>query len=86
MLQYLLFRRYDPTAVNVTVSRVRTLSRRVSPQYGTLLRGGVDVGRLHAGSMNSRGPWWNARSSHMNQVVPNAKLLQMGLVNCQEEL
>lgn len=46
---------------------------------------GVDVGRSYAGSMNSRGPWWNAGSSHMNQAVPNAKLHEMGLVNCLEE-
>lgn len=50
-----------------------------------LRRRGVDVSRSHAGSMNSRGPWWNAGSSHMNQAVPNAKLQEMGLVNCQEE-
>lgn len=50
-----------------------------------LRRRGVDAGRSYAGSMNSRGPWWNAGSSHMNQAVPNAKLQEMGLLNCLEE-
>lgn len=46
---------------------------------------GVDEARAHAGSMNNRGPWWNAGSSHMNQAVPNAALSQLGLVSFLDE-
>lgn len=57
-----------------------------STRLKELRRRGVDVGRSHAGSMNSRGPWWNAGASQMNQAVPNAMLLGMGLVSFLEEL
>jgi RNA-directed DNA polymerase len=46
---------------------------------------GVDAARARAGAMNSRGPWWNAGASHMNQAVPNAALQEWGLVSLLEE-
>jgi RNA-directed DNA polymerase len=42
---------------------------------------GVDEPRARAGAMNSRGPWWNAGSSHMNQAISNAVLTEMRLVS-----
>ena len=39
--------------------------------------------RLSAG--NGRGPWWNARASHMNQAVPIRRLRQMGLLSFLDE-
>ena len=46
------------------------------------LRGrGLNAAKAHAGAMNSRGPWWNAGSSHMNLALPNDALTKMGLVS-----
>ncbi len=39
--------------------------------------------RLSAG--NGRGPWWNARASHMNQAVPTRRLRRMGLLSFLDE-
>ena len=47
---------------------------------------GVDAPRARAGAMNSRGPWWNAGASHMNQAVPTSMLRRMGLVSFLDEL
>jgi RNA-directed DNA polymerase len=54
-------------------------------RYKKLRRAGVDEGRSHAGAMNSRGPWWNAGASHMNQAVSNKVLRTMGLMSFLDE-
>lgn len=46
---------------------------------------GVDSARARAGTMNGRGPWWNAGASHRNQAVLNEALRQLGLVSLLEE-
>ena len=46
---------------------------------------GVDAARARAGAMNSRGPWWNAGASHMNQAVTIEMLRNMGLVSLLDE-
>jgi RNA-directed DNA polymerase len=50
-----------------------------------LRKHGVDAARARAGAMNSRGPWWNAGASHMNQAVPTVALQKLGLVSLLEE-
>jgi RNA-directed DNA polymerase len=42
---------------------------------------GLNSAKAHAGAMNSRGPWWNAGSTHMNLALPNDALTKMGLVS-----
>jgi RNA-directed DNA polymerase len=59
--------------------------KRPSTRLQKLHQRGVDAGRAYAGAMNSRGPWSNAGSSHMNQAVPNEALRQQGLVSLLEE-
>jgi len=54
-------------------------------RYKKLRKAGVDEGRAHAGAMNSRGPWWNAGASHMNQAVSTKVLRRMGLVSLLDE-
>ena len=59
--------------------------KRPSTRLKELRQRGVDAARARAGAMNSRGPWWNAGASHMNQAVPNEALRQLGLVSLLEE-
>ena len=40
---------------------------------------GLPAERAHMSAYNGRGPWWNSKSSHMNQAVPNPALTQIGL-------
>ena len=66
--------RHPVASVEAACTRLKKLRQR-----------GVDGARARAGAMNSRGPWWNAGASHMNQAVPNDALLQMGLVSLLDE-
>ena len=50
-----------------------------------LARYGLDPDRAAISAYNGRGPWWNARSSHMHQAVPTSALRRMGLVSLLEE-
>jgi len=54
-------------------------------RFKKLRKAGVDAGRAYAGAMNSRGPWWNAGASHMNQAVSTKVLRTMGLVSFLDE-
>jgi len=54
-------------------------------RYKKLRKAGVDEARAHAGAMNSRGPWWNAGASHMNQAVSTKVLHAMGLMSFLDE-
>jgi RNA-directed DNA polymerase len=56
-----------------------------STRLKKLRQHGVDAARARAGAMNSRGPWWNAGASHMNQAVPTEMLRNMGLVSLLDE-
>lgn len=42
---------------------------------------GLDAARAATSGYCSRGPWWNAGASHMNQAVPIALLTRWGLVS-----
>jgi RNA-directed DNA polymerase len=46
---------------------------------------GLDPDRAAVSAYNGRGPWWNARSSHMHQVVPTSALRKLGLISLLEE-
>lgn len=50
-------------------------------RFRKLRERGVNSAKAHAGAMNSRGPWWNAGSTHMNLALPNDALTKMGLVS-----
>ena len=50
-------------------------------RFKKLRERGVNSAKAHAGAMNSRGPWWNAGSTHMNLALPNDALTKMGLVS-----
>ena len=50
-----------------------------------LVRRGLSPDRAAASACNGRGPWWNARASHMNQAVPTSALRKSGLISLLEE-
>jgi len=50
-----------------------------------LVRRGLSPERAAASAFNGRGPWWNARASHMNQAVPTSVLRKSGLLSLLEE-
>lgn len=50
-----------------------------------LRKRGIDEQRAAASAYNGRGPWWNARSSHMHQAVPSKIFHRMGLVSLSQE-
>lgn len=59
--------------------------KKPSTRLKKLRKHGVDAARARAGAMNSRGPWWNAGASHMNQAVPTVALQELGLVSLLDE-
>jgi RNA-directed DNA polymerase len=65
--------------------KLRCLVWRQWKTPGTRLRKlrerGLNSAKAHAGAMNSRGPWWNAGSTHMNLALPNDAFTKMGLVS-----
>ncbi|WP_280569716.1 group II intron reverse transcriptase/maturase [Chromohalobacter sp. 296-RDG] len=46
-----------------------------------LLALGLDERRAWMSSGNGRGPWWNARASHMNQALPRKWFDRLGLMS-----
>jgi group II intron reverse transcriptase/maturase len=46
---------------------------------------GFDAERARSSSGNGYGPWWNAGASHLNQALPAAYFMQMGLVSLLRE-
>jgi RNA-directed DNA polymerase len=50
-----------------------------------LLALGLDAERAWRGSVNGRGPWWNAGASHMNQALPAAYFTRLGLLSLLRE-
>ena len=46
---------------------------------------GLDPERARLSAGNGRGPWWNARASHMNQAIPTRRLRRMGLLSFLDE-
>jgi RNA-directed DNA polymerase len=50
-----------------------------------LARRGLSPERAACSAYNGRGPWWNARTSHMHQAVPTSELRRLGLISLIEE-
>jgi len=50
-----------------------------------LTRRGLSPERAARSAYNGRGPWWNARTSHMHQAVPTSALRKLGLISLIEE-
>jgi RNA-directed DNA polymerase len=46
---------------------------------------GLDAIRAHMSAGNHRGPWWNAGSSHMGEVLPAAYFRNLGLISLRHE-
>ena len=46
---------------------------------------GLDAVRAHMSAGNHRGPWWNAGSSHMGEVLPAACFRRLGLISLRQE-
>jgi RNA-directed DNA polymerase len=49
-----------------------------------LMRLGLDEKRAWNSALNGRGPWWNARASHLNQALPKKLFDRLGLVSLME--
>jgi RNA-directed DNA polymerase len=50
-----------------------------------LIQRGIEKERAFASAYNGRGPWWNARSSHMNEAYPIKWFNGQGLTNLLSE-
>jgi RNA-directed DNA polymerase len=59
--------------------------RRPRTRARKLLALGLDAARAWRSSVNGRGPWWNAGASHMNQALPAAYFMHLGLVSLRRE-
>ena len=55
-------------------------------RFRKLQKEGLDRERAAKAAGNGRGPWWNAGSTHMNQVRPNVWFQERNLVNLLHEL
>ena len=54
-------------------------------RFNKLRHYGANPERAARAAWNGRGPWWNAGASHMNLVVPNGMLRQLGLISLLAE-
>ena len=54
-------------------------------RFDRLRRHGANRERAARAAWNGRGPWWNAGASHMNLVVPNGLMRQLGLISLLDE-
>jgi RNA-directed DNA polymerase len=50
-----------------------------------LMKRGLPRLQAYTSSFNGRGPWWNARSSHMHAAVPTKLFTRLGLVSLIQE-
>jgi len=50
-----------------------------------LVKRGIERARAQISANNGRGPWWNAKASHMNQAIPTSYLRKTGLLSLVEE-
>lgn len=55
-------------------------------RFNKLRRLGANRSRAAKAAWNGRGPWWNAGASHMNLVLPNDALRNLGLVSLLDEV
>lgn len=51
-----------------------------------LIRQGISKQKAVQSAFNQRGPWWNARASHMNLAFPAIYFAKLGLVNLTHAL
>ena len=54
-------------------------------RFNKLVQYGANRERAARAAWNGRGPWWNAGASHMNLVIPNGMLRQLGLISLLDE-
>ncbi len=59
--------------------------KRPKTRVKKLIMRGIDRARACVSANNGRGPWWNARSSHMHQAIPTSYLRKTGLLSLIEE-
>lgn len=50
-----------------------------------LIQLGIERKRAYESAYNGRGPWWNAKASHMNAAIPTKWLRRQGLMSLLEE-
>ncbi len=50
-----------------------------------LMQQGIKEERAWISASNGRGPWWNARTPHMHEALPNAYFAKLGLVSFLKE-
>lgn len=50
-----------------------------------LMQRGIKEERACVSAFNGHGPWWNARTPHMHEAVPNAFFTKLGLVSILKE-
>lgn len=50
-----------------------------------LMQRGIKKERAWISASNGRGPWWNARTSHMHEALPNAYFTKIGLISFLKE-
>ena len=55
-------------------------------RFKHLMQRGLSQERARRSAYNGRGPWWNARASHMNAAFRAGYFAQHGLVSLQQEL
>lgn len=55
--------------------------KRVYTRAKNLMKRGITKGRALKSAMNGRGPWWNAKASHMNEAFRKHYFDKMGLVS-----
>jgi len=51
-----------------------------------LMKRGLDKLRAWQGACNGRGPWWNAKASHMNQAFPKLFFDRLDLVSLLDQI
>jgi RNA-directed DNA polymerase len=59
--------------------------KRTHTRAKQLMRRGLSEERAWKSATNGRGPWWNSKSSHMNQAFPNRFFGKLGLVSLLEQ-
>lgn len=50
-----------------------------------LMQRGIEPARARLCASNGRGPWWNARTPHLHEALPNACFTKLGLVSFLKE-
>ncbi|MBJ6722624.1 group II intron reverse transcriptase/maturase [Bacillus sp. PR5] len=50
-----------------------------------LMQRGIKKERAWISASNGRGPWWNARTPHMHEALPNAYFTKLGLISFLKE-